>query len=150
MRKGLNVIQIKGMRGIILAIFVVCCLATGFVLFPAWLCMHIWNFTSSYIEQLPAIGIFQGVLLWGIIVSSYFTFRKEKVVVCMKTPEGLSEEEMKAVFANIRRQAQEDALLNTMLKAKEAELRIRNLSLTDIPKIDNIKTEESKDKVESK
>jgi len=150
MRKGLNVIQIKGMKGIVLAIFVVCCLATGFILFPAWLCMQIWNFTSSYVEQLPAIGIFQGVLLWGIIVSSYFTFRKEKVLVCMKTPEGLSEDEMKAVFANIKRQAQEDALLSTMLKAKEAELRIRNLSSTDIPRIDNIKTEESNNNAKSK
>lgn len=150
MRKGLNVIQIKGIKGIIFAGFVVCCLATGFIMFPAWLAMHIWNYVSTFIEQMPVIGIFQGILLWGIIVASYFTFRKEKVVVCMKTPEGLSEEELKAVFADIKRHAQEDAIINTMLKAREAELRIRNLANTNIPKVENNTKEEVQEKIESK
>lgn len=150
MKKGLNVIQIKGMRGMLLAGFVVCCLATGFIMFPAWLAMHIWNFLAGHVEQMPAIGIFQGILLWGIIAASYFTFRRDKVVVCMNAPEGLSEEELKNVFSDIRRQAQADAIISTMMKAREAELRIKNLSETNIPKIEASQPDEKQEHVETK
>lgn len=125
MKKNLNVIQIKGIRGLIIAGLVVCCLAAGFIAFPGWVGMHIWNFISAQVESMPAIGLFQGILLWGIIIAAYFTFRKEKVVVCMKTPQGLSEEELKAVFADVKKQAQEDPILQAMLKAREAELKYK-------------------------
>ena len=104
MKRNFNIIQIKGVRGLILAVFVVLCLAAGFIVFPGWLCMHAWNFITSYFLSIPIIGLFQGVLLWGIIAASYFIFRKEKVVVCMRGSEGLSEEELKDVFANIKKQ----------------------------------------------
>ena len=125
MKKNFNVIQIKGVRGIILAIFIVTCLVAGFVVFPGWLCMHIWNLLSSYSLSVPAIGLFQGVLLWGIIAASYFIFRKEKVVVCMKSPQGLSEEELKAVFADMKKQSLEEPILQAMMKAREAELKYK-------------------------
>ncbi len=148
MRKGFNVIQIKGFRGILYLAFIGCCLAAGFVWFPGWLCMKLWNLVSSYFSQMPMIGIFQGILLWGIIAASYFTFRKEKLVVCMKASEGLSEEELKAVFADVKKLSQNDTFLKSMLKAHDAELRIRNLSEANIPKSD-IKKDESA-KIESK
>ena len=125
MKKNINVIQIKGIRGLILAGFVVCCLIAGFVAFPGWLGMQIWNYTSSYFNNLPAIGLFQGILLWGIIIASYFTFRKERVVLCMKAPQGLSDEELKAVFADMQKQAMEDPILQAMMKAREAELKLK-------------------------
>ena len=126
MKKNLNVIQINGIRGLIMAGFIVVCLAAGFIGFPGWVCMHIWNFAVSYTMQMPAIGILQGLLLWGIMVAAYFTFRKEKLVVCMKSPQGLSEEELKAVFADIKKQAQDDKIIQTMLKAREAEWKIKD------------------------
>ena len=125
MKKRMNVIQIKGVRGIMLAAFVVCCLAAGFIVFPGWLCMGLWNYVTDYFYSLPSIGLFQGVLLWAILASSYFIFRKESVVVCMRTPQGLSEEELKSVFENAKRQAFEDPILQAMLKAREAELKYK-------------------------
>ena len=125
MKKNINVIQIKGVKGLIIAGLVVICLCAGFIVFPGWVGMQLWNLTASFFNSLPAIGLFQGVLLWGIIIASYFTFRKEKVVVCMKTPQGLSEEELKAVFADIKKQAQEDPILQAMMKAREAELKYK-------------------------
>ena len=136
MRNNLNVIQIRGIRGLIIAGVVVCCLAAGFIVFPGWVAMHLWNITASYIETIPAIGLIQGVLLWGILIAAYFTFRKNKVVVCLKSPKGLDEEELKAVFADIKRQSVEDPVLQAMLKAREAELNI-------------IKNEKTEDKDES-
>ena len=125
MKKKLNVIQIKGVRGLILAGFVVCCLTAGFIVFPGWLGMQAWNLVSVNTGAMPAIGLIQGILLWGILAVSYFIFRKEKVVVCMKTPQGLSEDELKAVFADMKKQSLEDPILQAMMKAREAEMKYK-------------------------
>ena len=125
MKKNLNVIQIKGVKGLIMLVMVGCCLVAGFIVFPGWVAMNIWNVLASLVNNAPSIGIIQGVLLWGIIVASYFTFRKERVVVCMKTPQGLNEEELKAVFADIKKQTQDDKIIQAMLKARETELKLK-------------------------
>ena len=124
MKKNLNVIQIKGVKGLIMLVMVGCCLVAGFIVFPGWVAMNIWNVLASLVNNATYIGIIQGVLLWGIIVASYFTFRKERVVVCMKTPQGLNEEELKAVFADIKKQTQDDKIIQAMLKARETELKL--------------------------
>ena len=124
MKKNLNVIQIKGVKGLIMLVMVGCCLVAGFIVFPGWVAMNLWNVLASLVNNAPSIGIIQGVLLWGIIVASYFTFRKERVVVCMKTPQGLNEEELKAVFADIKKQTQDDKIIQAMLKARETELKL--------------------------
>lgn len=124
MKKNLNIIKINGLRGLIIAIMVVCCLATGFIAFPGYVAMHIWNFSAPFFN-LPQIGLFQGVLLWGIVVAAYFTFRKNKMIVCIKTPQGLSEDELKEVFADMKKQAKTDPVLQAMLKARETELQVK-------------------------
>jgi len=101
-----------------------CCLAAGFIVFPGWLAMHLWNLISLYCEKMPAIGLIQGILLWGITVASYFTFGKNRIVVCVKSPKSLSEEELKAVFSEVKKQSQDDAILQAMLKARETELKL--------------------------
>ena len=125
MKKNLNIIQIKGVKGLILTGMIACCLFAGFVVFPGWIAMNVWNYMASY-GTTPVIGLFQGTLLWAILVTSYFIFRKDKVVVCMKSSEGLSEEELKTVFADMKRQAKEDQILQAMLKAKESELKVKS------------------------
>ena len=125
MKKNINVIQIRGIKGLIIAGFIVCCLIAGFIVFPGIVAMTVWNFIASYTSQLPTIGIIQGILLWGIIAASYFVFRKEKLVVCMKSSQGLSEDELKSVFADIKKQAQDDKIIQTMLKARESELKLK-------------------------
>ena len=125
MKKNMNVIQIRGIRGLIIAVFVGCCLAAGFIAFPGFLCMALWNIIAEHVQEIPSIGIIQGLLLWGIMVASYFAFKKDRVVVCFKTPQGLSEEELKAVFADLKKQSEEDPVLQAMLKAREAELKLQ-------------------------
>lgn len=125
MKKNLNVIQIKGIKGLIIAGMVVCCLIAGFIAFPGWVGMNLWNLVSSYVSSLPTIGLIQGILLWAIILTSYFLFRKDKVIVCMKSPEGLNEEELKNVFAHMRKQSVEDSIIQAMLKARDAELKYK-------------------------
>lgn len=125
MKHNMNVIEIRGIRGLILTGGIICCLAVGFIGFPGWVLMHIWNYFASYSLDFPAIGIIQGILLWGIIIASYLAFKKEKFIVCLKAPKGLSEEELKSVFADLKESTKEDIVLKTMLKAREAELKYK-------------------------
>ena len=106
--------------------FIVSCLIAGFVAFPGLVLMYAWNFVTTYVENLPTIGIFQGILLWGITALAYFLFRKEKVVVCMRAPQGLSDEELKKVFSEIKSNSPDDAIIQAMMKAREAEFLIKN------------------------
>ena len=63
-----------------------------------------------------------------------FVFRKEKVVVCMRTPDSLSEEELKSVFAEMKKQSLEDPILHAMMKAREAELKYKSQQELDLNK----------------
>lgn len=125
MKHNMNVIEIRGIRGLIITGCAICCLAVGFIGFPGWIFMHLWNFCASYSLAVPSIGIIQGVLLWGIIIASYFAFKKDKFIVCFKTPQGLSEDELKSVFADLKESTKQDIVLQSMLKAREAELKYK-------------------------
>ena len=125
MKNNMNVIQIRGIRGLLIAGGAVCCLAVGFIWFPGWVLMQLWNLSASYLNNVPALGILQGILLWGIIVASYFAFKKDKLVVCLKTPQGLSEDEIKEVFSDLKEQHTQDKIIQAMLKAREAELKYK-------------------------
>ena len=124
MKKKLNIIQIKGIKGLILAIGIVSCLIAGFIAFPGWVGMNIWNYLATYL-RIPSIGLVQGILLWGIIYLTYSLIKKDKLIICMKSPQGLSEEDLKAVFEDVKRQSKEDPVLKAMLKAREAELKYK-------------------------
>ena len=138
MKKNLNVIQVRGVRGLIILGMVLCCLTVGFIIFPGWVAMHIWNFIAGYFDSAPLIGLLQGVLLWGIMIASYFTFKKNRIVVCVKTPKGLNEDELKAVFADLKKNNTEDKIVQAMLKAREAELKIQEgEQKTDIQVVEN-------------
>lgn len=125
MKHNMNVIEIRGIRGLIITGCAICCLAVGFVGFPGWILMHLWNYLASFAMDVPSIGIIQGILLWGIVIASYFAFRKDKLIVCVKSPRGLNEDELKSVFADLKESTKEDIILKTMLKAREAELKYK-------------------------
>ena len=59
----------------------------------------------------------------------------------MKAPQGLNDEELKAVFANIKQQSIEDPILQAMMKAREAELKYK--AQQDFDKKDNEQPVES-------
>ena len=142
MKKNLNVIQIRGIKGIIILALVLCCLTAGFIVFPGWIAMQVWNYVAGVTNFVPLIGIFQGVLLWGIIIASYLTFKKNRIVVCVKTPKGLNEEELKAVFADMKKNSADDKIVQAMLKAREAELKIHEAGQISEQQIIENKSEE--------
>lgn len=121
----MNIIKINGIKGIATLIMAGSCLFAGFVVFPGWVAMNIWNYLASLTLTVPSIGLVQGVLLWGILVALYFIMRKERLVICVKSPQGLSEEELKTVFAEMKKRAQDDTVIQAMMKARETELKLK-------------------------
>lgn len=121
MKKRLNVIQINGFKGLVMAAGIVTCLAAGFIGFPGIVMKTIWNFISSQTGLMPEIATLQGILLWGIIVLSYITFRKKPLLVEFKSADDLSREEIDAVMNRIRVERQADIITKAMMRAKELQ-----------------------------
>lgn len=121
MKKNFNVIQINGIKGLIMAGGIVACLFAGFVMFPGMVMKTVWNFISSNIGVIPQIATLQGVLLWGIVVVSYFAFRRKGFMVEFKSADDLSRDEMDEVMQRIRMERQSDILTKALMNAKKME-----------------------------
>ncbi len=101
MKKNMRIIQISGLRGLLFAVFVVVCLAAGFIAFPALVAMEAWNYAAN-IFAIPAINIWQGLMLWAIIaISGYLTNKKGRYFVTAKSPKGLTEKELNTLIKRI-------------------------------------------------
>ena len=87
MKKRTRIIQISGLRGILMMLFIVSCLAAGFIAFPAFVPMYAWNWSTQYFA-IPAINIYQGLMLWAIVAISGFIINdRKKFLVAFKTPD---------------------------------------------------------------
>lgn len=126
MRNRLNVIQINGVKGIIFLVFAVICLFVGFIVFPGMMVKYAWNMAAQMTSVVPVIGAFQGVLLWGIVVVSYFTFKKKGFFVELKSAEDLSKAEMDAVMSKIRAERQADIISKSVMRARAHDAQIRS------------------------
>lgn len=84
MNKHFRIIDVNGFRGLMLFLFIVAGLICGFVAFPGYVTMHLWNFISESIS-LPTINFFQGILLWAIIAFTIYIFGNQKVVIVMQS-----------------------------------------------------------------
>lgn len=115
MKRKTRVIQIDGFRGLVLALFAVVCLAAGFVAFPGFVAMSIWN----HFQALPAINLFQGVLLWIIVAMSLYLANGRKVQISFASPRELTDAEMNKLMERVRLQSQVKMLNAMMLKAGE-------------------------------
>lgn len=115
MKRKTRVIQIDGLRGLVMALFAVVCLAAGFVGFPGLVAMTIWN----YFDILPPINLFQGILLWAIVAMSIYLLNGRKVLISFASPKELTDAEMDKLMERVRIQSQMRMLNSMMLKASE-------------------------------
>ena len=130
MKRNAKIIQISGIKGLITALFVVTCLAAGFVAFPGFVAMNIWNHFAGF--TVPEINLYQGILLWAIVALVYFIANKQSFSVSFESPKELNEEEMNVLMERIRMQSQAKMLNQMMIK-----------NLQEIQKEDVIKTTEA-------
>lgn len=105
MKKNVRIVQINGFRGLFITLFIIACLAAGFVAFPAFLSMHVWNYLATKTLSFPTISFAEGLLLWGIILMSIFIFNKRKFIVSFNSQQELSDEEIKSVITKIKERA---------------------------------------------
>lgn len=140
MRKNAKIIQISGLRGLLLAVFIITCLIAGFVVFPGFGAMYLWNITMASSFSLPAINIFQGILLWLIAALIFYLTGGSQSVVQFKSTSQLSDYELKELMSRIKKQN---------LAAKDNSSVFKSVELKEISKADNIgdkNSEHEKDK----
>ena len=129
MRKNAKIIQISGFRGLLLAVFIVTCLIAGFVVFPGLGAMYLWNITMASSFSLPAINIFQGILLWLIAALIFYLTGGSQSVVQFKSTSQLSDYELKELMSRIKKQNSAD---------KQTSVGFKSFEIKEISKADNI------------
>lgn len=125
MRKKAKIIEIKGLRGMFMILFVATCLCAGFVVFPAKVAVYLWNrFAFNYLA-LPLISFWQGLLLWAAVALSVFIFNSRSKMLSFRTTAQLSDAEMKMLMDRIKIQA-EARRLNSLLMKENMEKKDEN------------------------
>lgn len=152
MKKKLRVIQINGLRGLCFALAVACCLVAGFVVFPGYLAMNIWNFISAKTLLFPTLGLLQGTLLWGIVVVSYMIAKKRHFMVTFKNPTELTDEELDEVMERIKMettaQMMTDVIANSRVSKKPVILDSQDINEGQ-EKNERIETDILKEKIDN-
>lgn len=118
-RNNTKIIQIAGFRGLFMALFIGTCLAAGFIVFPAKAAVYMWNYAAVNYFSIPSINLYQGILLWAIIVLVCYIANNKKVVISFAQPAQLSEEEVKCLMERIKVQAKAKQLNTMILKSEE-------------------------------
>ena len=96
MRK-IKVIDISGFRGLLIIIYAVVCIAAGFVLFPAWALMSLWNLMGTYVYNLPHMNLVHGFMLYAIFVLLYLVTNSNKPLLRL-TSEKISKAQISAIM----------------------------------------------------
>lgn len=124
MRKKAKIVEIRGLRGIAMVLFVAVCLGAGFVIFPAQVAMKAWNYLALNYIPLPLISLWQGVMLWAAVALSVFIINSKRRILSLRSTAELSEQEMKTLMERIKIQAEArrlNSLLQNELKEKKEE-----------------------------
>lgn len=104
MHKRGRIIEIRGFRGIITAIFIVCCLATGFTVFPGFVAMKCWNLLAPYITDMPQMQLLHGVILWAIIFLIWFAFNGHMPSFHFGCNPAMNDEEIKEFIETLKKE----------------------------------------------
>ncbi|MFI3299976.1 MAG: hypothetical protein R3Y28_01005 [Candidatus Gastranaerophilales bacterium] len=148
MKKRPKIIKISGISGAIVALFVVTCAIAGFVVFPGFVAMNIWNYLTTYSVIIPTISLFQGVMLWSIIgIGGYIINDKHKYLQSITSVNELSDEEMAHLMTKIKAQSNMHRVNPMMMKSGELKP-FSNLELGDDKSENENENVSSQDKVD--
>ena len=98
-----SVIKINGIKGIALVVFLIGCFAAGFIIFPGWICMNIWNFVASYFNAMPQMALLHGSILWAILALSFYALNSDAFSISFGSsmPKPASEERIREIIKQI-------------------------------------------------
>ena len=120
--KNFKVITINGVRGLIVAIFVVMGLIAGFVISPGWVCMKIWNSIFEYSNNVAQMHLLQGIMLWLIIALSLYALNNKRSLIGFGSYQGLNPDQIKDIV--------ERAKKNEKMFMKELEEKIKTAEIS--------------------
>ena len=146
MNKNFKVITINGIRGILVAIFIVLGLIAGFIISPGWVCMHIWNYIFEDSNTVALMNIYQGIMLWTIIALSLYALNNKKALIGFGSYQGLTPEQIKDLM---NRAKQSEAKMMNDIEAINKEIKME-LEKKIINEQSTIITEKEEDKVPNK
>ncbi len=101
----MKIIQINGFRGMVTAAFIGICLFAGFVLFPGLVAMNLWNKYLASAYMLPVLNLFQGVLIWAMIATSYAIVTKKDMAVSFRESKDLTPYELDMIIKKAKASA---------------------------------------------
>ena len=104
MNKHGRIIEIRGFRGLLTAIFIFCCLVTGFTVFPGFLAMTAWNFITPYITDMPQMTLLHGVMLWAIVFLIWFAFNGKMPSLHFGCDAAMNDEEIREFVEKIKQE----------------------------------------------
>lgn len=79
------------------------CVIEGVIIFPSKILMHIWNFITLYVDNMPTMALLHGVMLWAIIALSTYAIMRDKSPISYHSPNVVSEEEIKEMLEQARK-----------------------------------------------
>lgn len=98
----MKIVQIDGIKGMITAAFICVCAFAGFVVFPGYVAMGLWN---KYLVQgymFPSLSLFQGILLWAIAAIVYFIIDNKGFALSFRSTPDLSDEELNSILKSAK------------------------------------------------
>lgn len=143
----MKIIQINGFRGMMMAAFIAAGLISGFVACPGIISMRLWNyFLVPY--GFPVLDAFQGVLLWAIIVLSYYILTKGYMPVSFASPDKVMDEELELIMQRAKMRSQLRKMNAKVMTMDKFEKEILNKKIeNDIEKALNNNDGDSDDKI---
>ena len=134
MKRNYNIIKISGLKGVIFAIFIVGCLIAGFLTFPGWVCMHIWNFVAGLFSEMPEMNLLHGCIMWCIIALSVYALNQGNFSISVggapvSTP---SEERIKEILRQVHEKNSNIIPLDSVIKGDSEGAESENTSKDDI------------------
>ena len=111
MNKNFKVIQVHGLSGLLILGFVLTGVFCGFVIFPIWVIMNVWNAVIADMLRGPLINYFQASLLWLAVILSLYLVLKNSISIKIQKEEYIGPKE---IINEIKEDTEAD-------KAKEKE-----------------------------
>lgn len=118
MKNRYTVIQINGLRGLLLILFLAGCAVSGFIFFPAWCCMKIWNALTGYVSGMPLMEIKHGIMLWLIIALSSYASLSNKLKFGMVSKSEFVDNALNPLKNDVKPEAADAPVVNDDLAKK--------------------------------
>ena len=120
MNKNLRIITINGFRGILMILFIISGLIAGFIISPSWVCMKLWNTFVASNFAVASMNLYQGMLLWIVIVLSLYALNNKRSLVGFGSFQRLTNDQIKDIIKKSKLSNEKlDSIQNIMKEADE-------------------------------